>query len=140
MYIYFLGLLIALLWGIRPVLQKKVLNDISPQTVMIIGGVLYFIFVSIYGLINKDHILKEITNLTYDQKKIFLIISFVGFIASLLYYYALSKENSSKVVIITSIWPIFALLFGSLLLNEKLNPKLLIAAIAIMILVSYIEN
>jgi drug/metabolite transporter (DMT)-like permease len=107
---------------------------------MIIGGVLYFIFVSIYGLINKDHILKEITNLTYDQKKIFLIISFVGFIASLLYYYALSKENSSKVVIITSIWPIFALLFGSLLLNEKLNPKLLIAAIAIMILVSYIEN
>jgi uncharacterized membrane protein len=140
MYIYFVGILIALLWGIRPVLQKKVLNDISPQTVMVVGGILYFIFIMIYAMTNKDNVVKEISNLTSEQKKILLTISSVGFIASFLYYYALSKESSSKVVMITSIWPIFAILFGTIILNEKFNPKLLIAVIAIMVLVNYIEN
>jgi drug/metabolite transporter (DMT)-like permease len=41
---------------------------------------------------------------------------------------------------ITSIWPIFAILFGTIILNEKFNPKLLIAVISIMVLVNYIEN
>lgn len=140
MYIYFIGILIALLWGIRPVLQKKVLHDISPQTVMVVGGILYFIFIIIYALTNKDNVIKEISNLTNEQKKILLTISSVGFIASLLYYYALSKESSSKVVMITSIWPIFAILFGNIILNEKFNPKLLIAIISIMFLINYTEN
>jgi uncharacterized membrane protein len=140
MYIYFVGILIALLWGVRPVLQKKILNDISPQTVMVIGGILYFIFIMIYALTNKDNVAKEISNLTDEQKKILLTISSVGFIASLLYYYALSKESSAKVVTITSIWPIFAILFGTIILNEKFNPKLLIAVIVLLVLFNYIEN
>lgn len=140
MYIYFVGILIALLWGVRPVLQKKVLNDISPPTVMVIGGILYFIFIMMYGFINKENVMKEISSLSDEQKKVFLTISSVGFVASLLYYHALSKESSSKVVMITSIWPIFAILFGTIILNEKFNPKLLIAVISIMVLVNYIEN
>ena len=140
MYIYFVCILIALLWGIRPVLQKKVLNDISPETVMVIGATLYFIIVCIYMYFNKDKVLDEIYKLNDEQKKILLIISTVGFFASVLYYNALSKESSSKVVTITSIWPIFAILFGTIILNEKFNPKLLIAVIVLLFLFNYIEN
>jgi uncharacterized membrane protein len=140
MYIYFIGILIALLWGIRPVLQKKILNDTSPQTVMIIGGVLYFILICIYAYFNKEKVFKEISELTSEHKKILALISIAGFAAAVLYYNALSKESSSKVVTITSIWPIFAIIFGTIILNEKFNPKLLIAVIVLLLLFNYIEN
>lgn len=140
MYIYFVGIFIAILWGVRPVLQKKILNDISPETVMIIGGILYFILICGYLTIHKDKVLDEISKLSDEQKKILIIISIVGFLASLLYYNALSHESSSKVVTITSIWPIFAIVFGTIILNEKFNPKLLIAVIAILFLFNYLEN
>lgn len=140
MYIYTIGILIALLWGIRPVLQKKILNDISPETVMVIGGALYFIFIGIYTYFNKDKIFNELTKIDNQQQKILLLISITGFFASVLYYNALSKESSAKVVTITSIWPIFAILFGTIILNEKFNPKLLIAVIVLILLFNYLEN
>jgi uncharacterized membrane protein len=140
MYIYIVGILIALLWGIRPVLQKKILHDISPETVMIIGGTLYFIFICIYTYFNKEKVFDELTKIDNQQQKILLVISIAGFFASLLYYNALSKESSAKVVTITSIWPIFAIIFGTIILNEKFNPKLLIAVITLLFLFNYIEN
>lgn len=140
MYIYFVGILIALLWGIRPVLQKKILNDISPETVMMIGGTLYFIFICMYTYFNKEKVFDELTKIDNQQQKILLVISIAGFFASLLYYNALSKESSAKVVTITSIWPIFAIIFGTIILNEKFNPKLLIAVITLLFLFNYIEN
>ena len=140
MYIYFLGILIAILWGIRPVLQKKVLNDIGPETVMVIGGTLYFILICIYAYFNKDKVFNDLNKVTNEQKRVFFMISLIGFIASILYYNALSKESSSKVVTITSIWPIFAILFGVIVLNEKFNPKLLIAIVVLLFLFNYIES
>ena len=140
MYIYFMGILIAILWGIRPVLQKKILNDISPETVMVIGGILYFVLICIYMSFNKDKVFNELNKINDEQKKILLMISIIGFIASILYYNALSKESSTKVVTITSIWPIFAIIFGVIILNEKFNPKLLIAIIVILFLFNYIES
>jgi uncharacterized membrane protein len=140
MYIYFLGILIAILWGIRPVLQKKILNEIGSETVMVIGGALYFVLICIYTYFNKDKVFNELNKINYEQKKIFIMISLIGFIASILYYNALSRESSTKVVTITSIWPIFAILFGVIILNEKFNPKLLIAVVVILFLVNYIEN
>ena len=140
MYIYTIGILIALLWGIRPVLQKKILTDISPETVMIVGGTLYFIFICVYAYFNKDKVFNELTKIDNQQQKILLLISIAGFFASALYYNALSKESSAKVVTITSIWPIFAILFGTIILNEKFNPKLLIAIVVLILLFNYIEN
>jgi uncharacterized membrane protein len=140
MYIYFLGILIAILWGIRPVLQKKILNEVSAGTVMVVGGVLYFVLICIYTYFNKDKVFNEISEINDEQKKIFVMISIIGFIASILYYNALSMESSTKVVTITSIWPIFAILFGVIILNEKFNPKLLIAVVVILFLVNYIEK
>ena len=140
MYIYFLGILIAILWGIRPVLQKKILNEIGSETVMVIGGALYFVLICIYTYFNKDKVFNELNKINYEQKKIFIMISLIGFIASILYYNALSRESSTKVVTITSIWPIFAILFGVIILNEKFNPKLLIAVVVILFLVNYIEK
>ena len=40
-----IGIIIALLWAIRPVLQKYILDSFSFPTVMFIGAVLYIIFV-----------------------------------------------------------------------------------------------
>lgn len=140
MYIYTIGILIAVLWGIRPVLQKKILDDISSETVMVIGGFLYFALICIYTYFNKDKIFDDLAKINNHQQKILLLISITGFIASVLYYNMLAKESSAKVVTITSIWPIFAILFGTIILNEKFNPKLLIAIVVLILLFNYIET
>lgn len=140
MYVYFIGIIIALLWGVRPILQKQIVHNISPETIMIITGILYFLLISIYFIIYKNKVTNEIYQLDQQQIKTLIFISFISFISSLLYYYALSKESASKVVTITSIWPIFALVFATLILNEKFNPKLLLAIIIIILVVNFIET
>ncbi len=138
MYVYFIGIIIALLWGVRPILQKQIVYNTSPETIMVITGTLYFVFIAIYFMIHKNKVTTEIYQLDHQQTKILIFISFVSFITSLLYYYALSEESASKVVTITSIWPIFSLFFATLLLNEQYNPKLLIAMIVIIFLINFI--
>jgi DME family drug/metabolite transporter len=140
MYVYFIGIIIALLWGVRPILQKQIVYNTSPETIMVITGALYFIFIAIYFIIYKNKVTNEIYQLDKEQTKILIFIALVSFFTSLLYYYALTQESASKVVTITSIWPIFALIFATLFLNEKFNPKLVISIIVIILLLQFVKD
>jgi drug/metabolite transporter, DME family len=134
------GIFIALLWGLRPVFQKQVLNDFSPKTVMVIGATMYFLFVSIYTILfNKTEFEKDISRLTNAQIWLFILIGIIGFISSLIYYKTLSSSSVSKFISITSIWPLFAILFGSIILNEKPNKYLVIIVVLIVSAIIYFE-
>lgn len=103
-----IGIIIALLWAIRPVLQKYILYSFSFPTVMFIGAVLYIIFVTIFiSLYGHQRVQTDILTMTKKQAWTFLVISIVGFLASILYYKALSENSASEIVTITSMWPLF---------------------------------
>ena len=122
-----IGIIIALLWAMRPVLQKHILNSFSFPTVMFIGAVLYMIFVSIFVFVNShQHVQTEIFRMTKTQAGIFLTIAIFGVIGSILYYKGLSENPASEIITVTSMWPLLAIVFTSLFLGEKLDPHLLI--------------
>lgn len=136
-----LGLTIAILWGIRPVLQKQVLNSISPSTVMTIGAFLYLILVSVYVLLyHKTQFVEEVQSCNTKQITILVLVAGVGFIASVMYYRALSDYTASKIVTITSIWPLFAIIFAGLILEEKIDPNLIIVVLALIGSIMYFEK
>lgn len=132
-----IGIIIALLWAIRPVLQKYILDSFSFPTVMFIGAVLYIIFVIFFiSLYGHQQVQDELLKMTKAQAGIFLVISIVGFLASILYYKALSENSASEIVTITSMWPLFAIVFASLFLGESQDPYLLIVLFLILCYVS----
>ena len=121
----------------RPVLQKHILNSFSFPTVMFIGAVLYIIFVTLFiSLYGHQRVQTEILTMTKKQAWTFLVISIVGFLASILYYKALSENSASEIVTITSMWPLFAIVFASLFLGESQDPYLLIVLFLILCYVS----
>lgn len=132
-----IGILIALLWAIRPVLQKYILDSFSFPTVMFIGAVLYIFFVIFFiSLYGHQQVQDELLKMTKAQAGIFLVISIVGVFASILYYKALSENSASEIVTITSMWPLFAIVFASLFLGESQDPYLLIVLFLILCYVS----
>ena len=61
-----IALIIALLWGISPVIYKLILNDISHHTVLTISGFTFFIATIIYAIINYEKLeLKNTNKLIY---------------------------------------------------------------------------
>jgi len=52
-------------------------------------------------------------------------------LAMVVYFKALKLSQASKVVPITSIYPLFTVIFSALLLGESVSPKVVIGAILI---------
>lgn len=98
----------------------------------IIHNFCYF-FISLYG---HQQVQDELLKMTKAQAGIFLVISIVGVFASILYYKALSENSASEIVTITSMWPLFAIVFASLFLGESQDPYLLIVLFLILCYVS----
>lgn len=138
-----IGLFIALIWGILPVIQKHTLNSISPVTMMMFSAILYFLFISLYVLVpldNRNKFIEETRSMSFSHWRSLIFISIIGVIASILYYYALAKYNSVKIVTLTSFWPLFGILFANIILNEPISIYLIGIISMIVGVIIYFEN
>jgi drug/metabolite transporter (DMT)-like permease len=124
MEIILLAIIIAIIWGINPVLQKKLLNELSFETVFVISGILYFFALMIYLIINRDKI--EFEKIDGNKMKIFIAIMLFTIFSTILYFYLLKKDKSSNIIILTSIYPLFTVIFANAILGEETSRKLLI--------------
>ncbi len=127
-----LALISALLWGIAPLMDKYVIGSgVSPYlaNVVRIAGALAFLL--IITSIVKDFSVSKLT-----LKNVLLLIA-AGIIASgiamVVYFKALKLSQASKVVPITSIYPLFTVIFSALILGENVNLKVVVGAILIVI-------
>lgn len=131
-----LGLLIAIVWGLAPVLQKQVLNNISPITIMLLINIIITVCVIIFSLFYKNQIQTDLQNISYKNLQIILFVGIIcSFIPGIIYYNILDKWDSSRVVITTSLYPIFTLVFANLILNESIPRELYIIALLISIVI-----
>ena len=117
------AVIITIIWGMIPVLQKNLLNKMSYETVMVTSGLLYFTGLMIYWWANKKRV--QIRDISKEHIMIFLIIMLTSILSTILYYYILSKNHSSYITIITSMYPIITVIFANILLGEVVNVKLL---------------
>ena len=134
-----IALLLGILGGISPVINKLLLNKFSHPTLLFISAFSYALLATIFSVINKDTIYKEVSNISYRD---FFIISFesvaCAFVVDLLLYYILKDNNSHTVSVLLYTSPVFTFLFAYMFLNEKINMEKIAGLFIIIIGISII--
>lgn len=123
---FFLALLAPILWAITNHIDKHLLEkyfeDNGVGTLMIFSSIIGLIMMPILFLVNPavlDIPLKDILILTFNS---FLAVGVLW-----LYFEALKDEEASIVVVFYQLIPVFAYIFGFIILDEVLTQLQLIA-------------
>jgi transporter family protein len=118
----FISLLIALLWGLSPILHKSLLKKIHPLSLMLFLSLGYFLCLLLLLPFQYKRIKSDVLNLTTNDIKLILISATItSFLANFLFYYVLKSNNSSIVAALGSTSPLFTLLIAYFLMTEKVN-------------------
>lgn len=119
-YPFLLALITMIFWGIAPIFGKIGLTKINPYMALAIRSFIIAIIMLIILLVRGD--IKELVKV--DLKSV-TFIGLEGIFASLIghfaYYYALKLGETSKVVPITSAFPLITLFLAILFLSEKIT-------------------
>ena len=119
-YPFLLALITMIFWGIAPIFGKIGLTKINPYMALAIRSFIIAIIMLIILLVRGD--IKELVKV--DLKSV-TCIGLEGIFASLIghfaYYYALKLGETSKVVPITSAFPLITLFLAILFLSEKIT-------------------
>jgi len=127
-----LALLAAILWGITPLLDKTVMSsNLSPYLANVVRVAGALIFLSLATLYMREY---STTHLTLRNIVYLMIAGIIASgIAMIVYFKALKLTQASKVVPITSIYPLFTVIFSALILGENVSPKVVIGAVLIVV-------
>ena len=119
-YPFLLALITMIFWGIAPIFGKIGLTKLNPYIALAIRSFIIAIIMLIILLVRGDF--KELIKV--DLKSV-AFIGLEGIFASLIghfaYYYALKLGETSKVVPITSAFPLITLFLAILFLSEKIT-------------------
>ena len=127
-----LSLLIALGWGIIPIIQKYVLSTVSVITVFVVGSFIYFSGTLLIFAYNRHEVL---TNIPKLNLKLWGMLIFSGIFCAMLtnmLFIRLLKTNSSYIVTALSYTsPVFTMLLGYMILSERITIMSFIGVILI---------
>ena len=127
-----LALLAALLWGIAPIFDKIVVSSgVSPYMANLIRAFGAITFLALAVLLFKKFDLSAFTN----KNLVYLLVAGAlgGGLAMIMYYVALKFTHASKVVPLTSIYPLFTVVFSAIVLGEDVSPKVVVGTILIIL-------
>jgi transporter family protein len=117
---FFLALLTAFIWGFVPFLEKIGLTSVEPTAAylvrcsgVIIGAVMVICFYNPFPSIGKMGV----------KSVFFLVLAGIlaGFVAQLVFYKALKTGEISRIIPITSCYPLFTFLLGWMFLGEDVT-------------------
>ncbi|MCG0276322.1 MAG: GRP family sugar transporter [Thermosediminibacteraceae bacterium] len=118
---YIFALLTAVFWGAAPILGKMGLAKLPPFLALSLRSFTISAVLLVVGLLSGSF-----KNLHIDARS-FLFIAGEGLMASLLgqlaYYYALKYSEASKVVPISSSFPLVTVALAFLFLHESMTLK-----------------
>lgn len=128
---FFLALLTAFIWGFVPFLEKLGLSSVEPSTAYVVRctGVILGAIITIC-LYNP---LPSIGKMGF--KPIFFLILagiLAGFVAQLVFYKALKTGEISRIIPITSCYPLFTFVLGWVFLGEDVTVSKVIGMLLIM--------
>jgi len=126
--------IVAIIWGITPIIYKSILNDLSYHTILIFSALTFFIASIFYTFIYYKEISLDIK--LYPHKLIYITLyAFIGlFISNILYHYAIKHTNNIAIIItITSIYPLITLILSYYILYEDISVRNIIGILLIII-------
>ena len=123
-----LALIIAMMWGIYPIIEKKALNYVEPSTALFLIVSMNFVIISLaYILIGKVSI-EDLKSLPLEPIIFLGIVSLGSLLSTYLYYKALKLSSPSKIVVITSIYPFFTIIANSVITQELPSIRIIVGA------------
>ncbi|NPA40477.1 MAG: EamA family transporter [Thermodesulfobacteria bacterium] len=129
--IFLLWLLTIFFWGVSPIIEKLGLRNVEPLTALFIRTAAAFIVIWIAVLLlGKFHLssvsLKDIGILSLSG-----IVG--GFLGMFTYFSLLKAKSASKVVPLTSTYPLVATILAIIILKEKLTISKVIGTLLVVI-------
>lgn len=126
-----LALISAVLWGISAIFDKLAITNNNvpvPQANLIrsFGGFIFLLLIIIA--------LRDLDFSAFDGRRVsYLLIagSIAGGIAMIIFYFALRQIGASRTVPLSSIYPLFTVLFASVFLGESISLKVLAGTVLI---------
>lgn len=125
------AIVISMLYGIAAIPAAMLVTKLPQPIVMVITSSIYFTLACLYCC-NTQHNLNEIT----IDKNIIIPALVLGvlctWLPNVIYYNILNDKNTTLVSAISSIYPIWTLVFSYIFLsNTKITPSLIIGLILI---------
>ncbi|NIP29731.1 MAG: EamA family transporter [Candidatus Dadabacteria bacterium] len=119
-----LALLVAFIWGINPIMEKLSLIKATPLSVMTVRFIMTSIVLVAISLYNDKF--DEISNLDTRTYYYIIIPAILAGVGLYIYFTALGKGESSRVVPIVATFPLFTAIYAFLILKESITtPKLI---------------
>ncbi|RLA82964.1 MAG: hypothetical protein DRG31_06715 [Deltaproteobacteria bacterium] len=114
------ALFAALCWGIAPIFGKMGLLKAEPSLALALRSFVVALVLLMWGVAGGW--LKELGTLVGTREGVYIAIEglLASFVGHLAYFYALKYGEASRMVPVTSSFPLFALFFALLLLREEL--------------------
>jgi len=123
-----LALIIAMMWGIFPIIEKKALNYVDPSMALFLIVSMNFVIISsLYILLGKVSI-GSFKSLPVEPIICLGVVSLAGTLSHYLYYKALKLSSPSKIVLITSVYPFFTIITNSIITRELPSMKIIFGA------------
>jgi len=129
------AIVVALLWGIAPLLDKKGVGNLNPLVAALyrsLGAVIFLAIVSLFLYYKNEITINEFVNF----KSIGLILLsgvLAGALANFFYYLALKISKASEVIPIVAIFPLIAVLLAFVFLGERFSIKTFFGTVSIII-------
>lgn len=130
------ALIIAFLWGSAPILHKFMFNTkpISPETIVVVGGAVYFLCIVLYFLYHRKLVITEMQVVDRNTVMILLFNALVaGFFANYLYYHIIKRYPGHMVSALIYSAPFFTLILAYTFLQEDITP---LSFVGVMMIVS----
>lgn len=117
-----LALLIAILTGMAPVINKHILKSVDFKFLFAIAGIIYTFCMGSFILYHWNDIQKQMHKLDI---KLTLLIAFAtiftAFITTIIYFKILEKHDSYIVTAIIGCSPVFTIMFAHFFLGEHIS-------------------
>lgn len=129
-----LSIFISLLWGINPIIMKLLLKELPLPFIMIANTVIYIVCLTLYGAFYYNDVVNGFNQI--NARLIFLLVInvvFMLFVSNVIYLYLLKEHTSSIVSALVCTSPFFTAIIGYLLLKEKLDWRLILGIVMIVL-------
>jgi drug/metabolite transporter (DMT)-like permease len=116
------SLLIGFLWGISPIIQKRLLKRFDKISLMLIFSLIYFLMLLLTAVFYQNTIVKDFN--AFSRQDIFIIIAYVTFtifLTNILILEVLKNHDSHIVAALEGTSPLFTLLVVYLFFDENIT-------------------
>ena len=129
-----LGILVAALWALGPILQKIVMSrGISSTTIIVLGGIFSIVFGAVCLVFKRHELIADFHKI--DAEVLMLIAGAAivcGIVASYMFLHILKKYDAYLVNALAYTSPIFTIIFTFWLLGEPVTWMSIVGIFVIM--------